>query len=468
MIVPGVHQNPELIHELIYSSPEPINSQIHINFSMTLNLLLSQEPKDIKKLLERSLAAFQERGKGSDLKKRWEMRLTEMAQMIPRAQCDIQNPKTIEENIGKVRAQKKAHKINNKKKSQKKRDLYAACLEVGRIFSHKNGKLYAISACYNDHGRMVYEAYKITGSARDKKKGMRPVRIQVGQIKQVYNDKIKIRNGLLSKDVLKSLKMISPNELVPLYFSDEKHSHGIEVSKSDVEKLDLFPCYDCAHWRICHGSKNKDFSRLLRELLSMVPQMEGMAEGLWISFNQHLRFLVEAGFADKDNRLTQDGIWASKLRLDQPLLIAEAIKNGAFENIPAAYLAAGLAPFVWDRSQEIEFRMVKVPVVPELERYFERIINSLEEIIDLKTSRGFENQPISFWPTAALYLWAKGASWEQLTDQFPVNEGDLAALIVRTADHLRQVINLAETHPELASLAKQAIGLILREPVYIY
>jgi ATP-dependent RNA helicase HelY len=48
-----------------------------------------------------------------------------------------------------------------------------------------------------------------------------------------------------------------------------------------------------------------------------------------------------------------------------------------------------------------------------------------------------------------------------------VDEGDLTSLIARTADHLRQVTNLGETHPDLSSVAAKAIDLILREPVYI-
>ena len=207
---------------------------------------------------------------------------------------------------------------------------------------------------------------------------------------------------------------------------------------------------------------------MIRELLALVPQMEGMGEGLWVSFKQHIRFLKETGFVDQNNVLTKDGVWASKLRLDQPLLIAEAIRKGAFDNVSPEYLAGGLAPFVWDRSQEVEFFIKNIPVIPELERYFIQILDSLVELVNLKKVRGFENQNISFWPAAALYIWAKGASWEELMDLFRINEGDMASLIVRTSDHLRQVANLSETHPRLASMAKKTAELILREPVYIY
>jgi superfamily II RNA helicase len=56
---------------------------------------------------------------------------------------------------------------------------------------------------------------------------------------------------------------------------------------------------------------------------------------------------------------------------------------------------------------------------------------------------------------------------EALLRNIPIGEGDMASLIVRTADHLRQVLNLEETHPILAETAREAMGLILREPVFL-
>ena len=57
--------------------------------------------------------------------------------------------------------------------------------------------------------------------------------------------------------------------------------------------------------------------------------------------------------------------------------------------------------------------------------------------------------------------------WEELLLRIPVNEGDMASLIMRTAEHLRQVKNLKETHSDLAAVAGGAIALIMREPVLI-
>jgi len=148
-------------------------------------------------------------------------------------------------------------------------------------------------------------------------------------------------------------------------------------------------------------------------------------------------------------------------------VIAEAIRKGAFDGVSPEILAGGLAPFVWDRTHETDMRLDSGLDFVELEGAFYRILDHIEKIRSLKKTRGFDTTPILFWPAATLFMWAKGVPWEQLLEFVSVDEGDIASLVMRTADHLRQVVNLKETHPRLASVAEKAIELILREPVYI-
>ncbi|RLB18680.1 MAG: ATP-dependent DNA helicase [Deltaproteobacteria bacterium] len=265
LIIPGRHQDPQLIHELRDSSPEPIESQIHINFSMTLNLLLSHRPQEIKELLARSFAAYQRRGQG--------------------------------------------------------RNIFAG------------------------------------------------------------------------------------------------------------------------------------------------PDKKG--DELWQSFERHLRFLQKTGFVEKDGALTPDGYWASKLRLDQPLLIAEAIRKGGLSGTDPSLLAGGLAPFVWDRSQEVLLRADEKYDWEEMEAFFDRVLASIDTLRKRKSRAGFDDPVIFFWPAIALYMWTKGISWDELLFIVPIDEGDMASLIMRTADHLRQVAGLADTHPDLAKCAREAVERVLREPVYL-
>ena len=193
----------------------------------------------------------------------------------------------------------------------------------------------------------------------------------------------------------------------------------------------------------------------------------GPQQMLWMSFKKHLRFLKRTGFAEKDDTLTGDGLWASRLRIDQPLLIAEAIRKEAFDGLTPAMMAAALAPFVWDRPVDISVTDWKAFDLSAPLELWARITDSIGDIMNLKTAAGLESPPLQFWPAAAVYLWAGGTGWETLSRFISVDEGDLASLVMRTADHLRQIKNLSDTHPALARTAGEAIALIMREPVYI-
>jgi superfamily II RNA helicase len=231
--------------------------------------------------------------------------------------------------------------------------------------------------------------------------------------------------------------------------------------------LQALPCEDCDHLKDCHSGKNKDLKRILKDCRSLASQREGTGKGLWSSFMHHVRFLKETGFVDETDHLTPQGHWASKLRLDQPLLIAEAIITGAFEGASPEIMGACMAPFVWDRDQEIEPKAESPLDLKEMGEAFQGVLNKIEGMQRLKKKRGFDSPPILIWPAAALYLWAMRVPWEELLHFLPIDEGDLASLIMRTADHLRQVVNLSETHPQLASVAQRAIEGITREPVWI-
>jgi ATP-dependent RNA helicase HelY len=245
----------------------------------------------------------------------------------------------------------------------------------------------------------------------------------------------------------------------------------IQVPGTDeVEKgkgTQALPCAECVHETLCRRHEKGELRNLLREYQVLIDQMGGAGEGLWLSFKKHVRFLKEAGFVDERDRLTQDGLWASKLRLDHPLLIAEAIRKGAFSEVSPEIMAGCLAPFVWDRAVEMDFRIESPLDLGSLETSFRRTLDLIEDLRHLQVSRGFKSPQIFYWPCVALFLWASGLPWKSLLNVIPVDEGDLTSLMARTADHLRQVTNLSETHPGLSSVAGRAIDLILREPVYI-
>jgi superfamily II RNA helicase len=192
-------------------------------------------------------------------------------------------------------------------------------------------------------------------------------------------------------------------------------------------------------------------------------RMADIHEVLWEDFLRHLAFLKETGFVDSDDRLTKDGIWASQLRVDQPLLVAECLRRGLLPDEDAARMAGVFASFVNER--ETDDRMEGKLVPNRLKKAVVRIQKKLSGFSRHMSSRGFEVRRLYLRPAAMTHAWASGYPWENIAKEYGMAEGNLAMLMMRTADNLRHAANLMDVFPEAAATAREAIGLILKAPV---
>jgi len=468
LVVPGLHQDPQLIQELKDSPPEPITSQIHVNFSMTLNLLLSHRPVEVRELLERSFAAYQEKTTGSSVHRKWEEILHGLKKVIPKGRCDIGDPNEVIENIQRMRELgKRAQELVREIGQEKRMALYREYLKAGRLILHKNRNIYVIFHTFWDEGRLICAAHNIEKRVRTRRQKIRLRKVPFEKIKYLYDYRLDLPEDYSQERIQGIFDTVNREELNILQLEPPREELTSEELENVRKKIRELPCEACEHIKTCHRMRDKALRHILEDYRSLAYHLEGVGPGLWVSFKKHLRFLQETGFVDEKETLTPDGIWASKLRLDHPLLIAEAIRKGGFEGLSPELMAGCMASFVWDRVQEIEFRGESPMDLTECQAAFDKILLQIEDIRRLKMNRGFENPPIPFWPVAAAFLWAKGVGWKPLLTFVPVDEGDMASLIARTADHLRQVANLEETHPGLSWTAREAVSLILREPVLI-
>lgn len=183
------------------------------------------------------------------------------------------------------------------------------------------------------------------------------------------------------------------------------------------------------------------------------------------TFRKHMNVLMELDYVDETGAPTYDGRWAARLRLDHPLLIAELIREGAFRNLTPRELAALIAPFVVDKDREISLSHHLWEMTRPLWKRFRWMMKTLSPLMGFMVSRGFEVPPIMFWPAAAVFLWSSEAEWDELALHVGAQEGDLAMMMLRTADHLRQLRALEDEEPDMADAAGSALPLIMRPPL---
>lgn len=234
-----------------------------------------------------------------------------------------------------------------------------------------------------------------------------------------------------------------------------------------------------------HSQIRINFSMALNLLLSHTPQeikdllqkslaayqrhgaqFEGASAAhkhLWRDFQAHLDFLKKTGFVDAVDHLTEDGMWASQLRIDQPLLVAEGLRQVLFPSDDPAMLAAVMASFVNEKETDEHLESKRVP--KRLTSTMTKVSRGLKGFAKRMQAAGFDVRPLFLRPAVNVWAWASGQPWDSIIKTGAMAEGDLVMLVLRTADHLRHIRNLEPVFAEMADSARQAIDLILRDPV---
>ncbi|MFO8048895.1 MAG: DEAD/DEAH box helicase [Desulfosudaceae bacterium] len=187
-------------------------------------------------------------------------------------------------------------------------------------------------------------------------------------------------------------------------------------------------------------------------------------EKLWNDFLRHLDFLKATGYADEAGRLTSDGEWASQLRIDHPLMIAESFRLSLLPESDPAQLAAIIASFVNERLTDESVQPLH-GTPQQLKSRLTRLQKKLTPFTNKMAQKGFNPTTLYLSPAVTMYKWAAGYPWASVAAEAGLAEGDLANLVFRTADNLRHIAALRQVFPETSQSALQAVDLIMKEPL---
>ncbi len=189
-------------------------------------------------------------------------------------------------------------------------------------------------------------------------------------------------------------------------------------------------------------------------------------EFLWDDFLAHLSFLQSEGFVTDDGKLTEDGIWASKLRIDSPLMVAHCIRKGLLPRRDPILLSAVMAAFVNEKEFDDESTLNKL-LPRKLTQEFSKLKKGLRPFAARMLRQGFHAPSLYLQPAATMFSWAQDEPWENVVKRSALAEGDLARLILRSGENLKQMTGLHHTFPDIARNSEEASSLILKEPVVI-
>ncbi len=190
---------------------------------------------------------------------------------------------------------------------------------------------------------------------------------------------------------------------------------------------------------------------------------ERLSDQIWDPFERRARVLDHFGYIDSEAEIvTTSGKWLADLRIDRPLLVGEALKEGIFDDLKVSE-AAGLMASVASDADRSYGEMRSSRNTMDLLAEFASLVGHVSNI---EWKNGVEPaEEINYSAAAAAERWTAGMQWDELVDRTKAEEGDLVRLLSRTGEALRQLANLKESNPAAAAIASAAADAILRDPV---
>ncbi|KAL4778196.1 armadillo-type protein [Aspergillus varians] len=192
----------------------------------------------------------------------------------------------------------------------------------------------------------------------------------------------------------------------------------------------------------------------IKENISQLKQlMSDQNLQLLPDYEQRIQVLKDLGFVDEQSRVQLKGKVACEIHSADELVLTELVLENVLAEYEADEIVALLSAFVFQEKTE------SVPTLtPRLEKGKEAIVRISEKVNDIQTlhqviqssedNNDFVSQP-RFGLAEVVYEWAKGMSFNRITDLTDVMEGTISTLDA-TADIRRQAeldLKYAETQP---------------------
>ncbi len=469
LIVPGPFQKTELIQSLFGAESDPVLSRIQINFSMVLNLLSSHNPDQIKNLLDQSLAAFQQ--SRSHKAKEAARFMSQLGEEISGGACE--GPEQALHFYAEGR--RLAGDLDYLTRLEPHLTWESALrtgLTPGRLFEVYGGKRLCALEHMERRDRAGVLAAKVKEDLGLKKGQVRGKWVPLARIRGLTETCLDIDPEKHAREAVKLIRKAAVMDH-PIMDPAEMMADENDARLSDLKTrlnsartvLEELPCPECPIHYQCWGDESSTAVRLMKRIRRLEAKGRTSGRMLWSSFVRHLDFLKTEGFVGPDDELTDDGQWAANLRLDHPLLIAAGIKASAWPEDDPALLAALVAPFVVDKEQIPEDSPGQIAV--DLAGAWMKLETSVTPLAGRLNSSGFATPALKFRAALAIHTWAIRGDWEEAVQKYGHDPGDMAMLVFRTADNLRQMAGLSATHPKLAPTARKAVELIMKEPVVV-
>ncbi|MCU4749011.1 MULTISPECIES: DEAD/DEAH box helicase [unclassified Streptomyces] len=225
------------------------------------------------------------------------------------------------------------------------------------------------------------------------------------------------------------------------------------------------PCHGCDE-REDHARWAERYHRLKRDNRQLERRIEGRTNTIARTFDQVYALLSELEYLDGD-QVTDDGRRLARLYGELDLLASECLRDGVWEGLDPAELAACVSALVFETRSADDAPAPELPggrargALGEMVRIWGRL-DALEEQhrINQATGVGQREPDLGFaWPA---YRWAQGHSLDEVLSDADMTAGDFVRWCKQIIDVLGQIAQAAPPGGTVTRTAHQAVDKILR------
>ncbi|KAJ9621284.1 Antiviral helicase ski2 [Taxawa tesnikishii (nom. ined.)] len=196
------------------------------------------------------------------------------------------------------------------------------------------------------------------------------------------------------------------------------------------------------HFAMCHDEW------LIKENINQLRQlMSDQNLQLLPDYEQRISVLKDLGFIDESTRVELKGKVACEIHSADELVLTELILENVLADYEPEEIVALLSSFVFQEKTDVTPTMT-----PALERGMATIVKISEKVNHFQTlhqvilsaddSNDFVSRP-RFGLVEVVYEWARGMSFNRITDLTDVLEGTIVRVITRLDETCREVKNAA-------------------------
>ncbi|OPF71860.1 RNA helicase [Streptomyces antioxidans] len=224
------------------------------------------------------------------------------------------------------------------------------------------------------------------------------------------------------------------------------------------------PCHGCSD-REDHARWGERYHRLLRDTRQLERRIEGRTNTIARTFDRICSLLSELGYLRGDE-VTDEGRRLARLYGELDLLASECLREGVWEGLPPAELAACASALVYEARTADDALPPKLPTgrakdaLGEMVRIWGRL-DALEEQHKINQAEGVGQREPDLGFAWAAYRWASGHGLDEVLREIDMPAGDFVRWTKQLIDVLGQIA-AAAPQGTVARSARRAVDGLLR------